>query len=176
MCDHIGRYVNTLFVCHVMSLGCLLFGGRNIRGWSADNRLVWIGMLELTCGRLDGSWIPGTERKHFRIFFPFHASITIGMGVIFLIINRVNKQIIPQTKVWIIKVIIKVWLSTKKPSTHYWIQQINKKLELPTFKESRIYSTSGWFYCTKLSQIWYLILGNIFSGKKMFSIFTISVV
>ena len=34
------------------------------------------------------------------------------MGVIFLITNRVNKQIIPQTKVWIIKV-IKVWLSKK---------------------------------------------------------------
>ena len=63
------------------------------------DRLVWIGMLELTCGRLDGSWITGTERKHFRIFFPFHASITIGMGVIFLITNKVNKQIIPQTKV-----------------------------------------------------------------------------
>ena len=29
----------------------------------------------------------------------------IGMGVIFLITNRVNKQIIPQTKVWIINVI-----------------------------------------------------------------------
>ena len=27
-------------------------------------------------------------------FFPFHASITIGMGVIFHITNRVNKQII----------------------------------------------------------------------------------
>ena len=36
---------------------------------------------------------------YFRIFFPFHASITIGMGVIFLITNRLNKQIIPQTKV-----------------------------------------------------------------------------
>ena len=31
----------------------------------------WIGMLELTCGRLDGSWITGTERKHFHIFFSF---------------------------------------------------------------------------------------------------------
>ena len=50
-------------------------------------------MLELTCGRLVGSWITGTERKHFRIFFPIYASITIGMGVIFLIANRVNKQI-----------------------------------------------------------------------------------
>ena len=27
----------------------------------------------------------------------FHAFITIGMGVIFLITNRLNKQIIPQT-------------------------------------------------------------------------------
>ena len=50
-------------------------------------------MLEITCGRLDGSWITGTERKHFHIFFPIYASITIGMGVIFLIDNRVNKQI-----------------------------------------------------------------------------------
>ena len=50
-------------------------------------------MLEITCGRLDGSWIRGTERKHFHIFFPISASITIGMGVIFLIANRVNKQI-----------------------------------------------------------------------------------
>ena len=48
-------------------------------------------MLELTCGRLVGSWITGTERKH--IFFPIYASITIGMRVIFLIANRVNKQI-----------------------------------------------------------------------------------
>ena len=50
-------------------------------------------MLEITCGRLDGSWIAGTERKHFHIFFPIYASITIMMGVIFLIANRVNKQI-----------------------------------------------------------------------------------
>ena len=70
-----------------------MFGGRYIRGWSADNRLVWIGMLEITCGRLDGSWITGTERNHSHIFFPIYASITIGMGVIFLIANRVNKQI-----------------------------------------------------------------------------------
>ena len=48
-------------------------------------------MLELTSGRLVGSWITGTERKH--IFFPVYASITIGIGVIFLIANRVNKQI-----------------------------------------------------------------------------------
>ena len=38
-----------------------------------------------------------TERKHFHIFFPFHASITIG--IIFLITYRVNKQFILQTKV-----------------------------------------------------------------------------
>ena len=40
----------------------------------------------------------GTGRKHFRLFFHFHASITIGMVVICLITNRINKQIIPQTK------------------------------------------------------------------------------
>ena len=45
-------------------------------------------MLELTCGRLVGSWITGTERKLSHIFFPIYASITIGMGVIFLIANR----------------------------------------------------------------------------------------
>ena len=50
-------------------------------------------MLELTCGRLVGSWITGSERKHFHIFFPIYTSITIGMRVIFLIANRVNKQI-----------------------------------------------------------------------------------
>ena len=50
-------------------------------------------MLELTCGRLVGSWITGSERKPFHIFFPIYASITIGMGVIFLIDNSVNKQI-----------------------------------------------------------------------------------
>ena len=68
-------------------------------GLQIYSKSTLLGMLELTCGRLDGSWITGTERKHFRIFFPFHASIIIGMGVIFLITNRVNKQIIPQTKV-----------------------------------------------------------------------------
>ena len=50
-------------------------------------------MLELTCGRLVGSWITGTESEQFHIFFPIYASITIGMGVIFLIANRGNKQI-----------------------------------------------------------------------------------
>ena len=35
-------------------------------------------MLELTCGRLVGSWITGTERKHFHIFFRIYASITRG--------------------------------------------------------------------------------------------------
>ena len=50
-------------------------------------------MLEITCGSLDGSWIRGTERNNFHIFFPISASITIGMGLIFLIAYRVNKQI-----------------------------------------------------------------------------------
>ena len=57
-------------------------------------------MLELTCGRLDGSFITRTERKRFHIFFPIYASITIGMGVIFLITNRVNKQINKPPRLW----------------------------------------------------------------------------
>ena len=40
----------------------------------------------------------GQKGNIFRLF-PFHVSITIGMGVIFLITNRVNKQIILQTKI-----------------------------------------------------------------------------
>ena len=42
-------------------------------GGPADNRLVWIGMLGLTFGRLVESWITGTERKHTHIFFPIYA-------------------------------------------------------------------------------------------------------
>ena len=41
-------------------------------------------MLELTCGRLVGSWITGTES----ICFDYYRD-----GGIFLITNRVNKQI-----------------------------------------------------------------------------------
>ena len=51
-------------------------------------------MLELTCGRGDGSWNTRRERKHFHVFFPSYASITIG--VIFPITNIENKQIILQ--------------------------------------------------------------------------------
>ena len=36
----------------------------------------------------------GQKGNIYACFFPFHASITIGTGVIFLITNRVNKQII----------------------------------------------------------------------------------
>ena len=34
--------------------------------------------------------LPGQKGTHFRIFFPIYASITIGIGVIFLITNRAN--------------------------------------------------------------------------------------
>ena len=33
------------------------------------------------------------QKGNILIYFPIYASITIGMGVIFLIANRVNKQI-----------------------------------------------------------------------------------
>ena len=35
----------------------------------------------------------GQKGNNSHIFFPIYASITIGMGVIFLIANRGNKQI-----------------------------------------------------------------------------------
>ena len=35
----------------------------------------------------------GDRKETFSYVFPIYASITIGMGVIFLIANRVNKQI-----------------------------------------------------------------------------------
>ena len=41
----------------------------------------------------------GQKGNIFVYFFPFHAFITIGVGVIFLVTNRLNKQIISQTKV-----------------------------------------------------------------------------
>ena len=43
----------------------LLFSGRYVRGWCADNRQVWIGQRVLPRGRLDGSLITGSKRKHF---------------------------------------------------------------------------------------------------------------
>ena len=53
----------------------LLFGDRDIRGGPLTTG---------KCGWLDGSWITVAERKHFRnISHTFHASITIGMVVIF---------------------------------------------------------------------------------------------
>ena len=45
-------------------------------------------------------WMDNGDRKRtFSNFFPFHASITIGMGVIIFKTNSVNEQIILQTKV-----------------------------------------------------------------------------
>ena len=45
------------------------------------------------------------QRGNIFILFPFHSSITIWIGVILLITNRVNKQIILQTKVGIIVIL-----------------------------------------------------------------------
>ena len=45
-------------------------------------------------------WMDNGDRKEtFSYCFPFHASITIGMGVIIFKTNSVNEQIILQTKV-----------------------------------------------------------------------------
>ena len=80
-------------------------------------------------GRMD-NWITGTERKHFHIHFPFRASITIGLGVIFLITNSVNKQIILEeslnhksnTTILNIK---------EKTNTPLWNSPLNKAIFIP---------------------------------------------
>ena len=39
-------------------------------------------MLELTCGRLDGSWITETGRKHFHIFFPCEYIVRLSRNIL----------------------------------------------------------------------------------------------
>ena len=80
MCGHC-RYANTLLVC------------------------LWRNVLGLACCACVDR-VAGTNMCH-GLRGPFHASITIGMGVIFVITNRVNMQIILQTKVGITKVTLK---------------------------------------------------------------------
>ena len=62
--------------------------------------------------------------------FACHSSMVIS-----LITNKVSKQIILQTKVWIIKFILKLWLSRKKWTHNYGIYDI-KKSKWPTFKQA----------------------------------------
>ena len=85
-----------------------------------DNRLLWIGMLELTRGWLDGSWITGAERKQFDIFFPCYATITIWIGVIFLITNRVNKANYTSNKSLNHKIYTKIFTIKEKANTPLW--------------------------------------------------------
>ena len=56
----------------------------------------------------------------------------------------------------------------EKTNTPIWNSADEQNLKLLTFKQSHVYSTSGFFYTTKFSQIWCLYSGTIL--KKLFSI------
>ena len=56
----------------------------------------------------------------------------------------------------------------EKTNTPIWNSADEQNLKLLTFKQSHIYSTSGFFYTTKFSQIWCVVFRN--NLKKMFSI------
>ena len=56
----------------------------------------------------------GQKRNLFISFCLFHTSTTIGMEVFFVITNRLNKQILLQTILCIIKVKTTFWLSQQE--------------------------------------------------------------
>ena len=68
-----------------------MFGGRYIRGWSADNRQVRIGKRELTCGRMV---VHGLRGQKGNIFFPFagyfHYYRELGYVFLEVMVNYVN--------------------------------------------------------------------------------------
>ena len=57
----------------------------------------------------------------------------------------------------------------EKTNTPFWNSADEQNLKLLTFKQSHVYSTSGFFYTTKFSQIWCVVFRNNFR-KKLFSI------
>ena len=48
----------------------------------------------------------------------------------------------------------------EKTNTPIWNSADEQNLKLLTFKQSHIYSTSGFFYTTKFSQIWCVVFRN----------------
>ena len=56
----------------------------------------------------------------------------------------------------------------EKTNTPFWNSADEQNLKILTFKQSHVYSTSGFFYTTKFSQIWCVVFRN--NLKKLFSI------
>ena len=59
----------------------------------------------------------------------------------------------------------------EKTNTPFWNSADEQNLKLLTFKQSHVYSTSGFFYTTKFSQIWCVVFRN--NLKKCFQLLLI---
>ena len=60
----------------------------------------------------------------------------------------------------------------EKTNTPFWNSADEQNLKILTFKQSHVYSTSGFFYTTKFSQIWCVVFRNNLK-KKCFQLFLI---
>ena len=60
----------------------------------------------------------------------------------------------------------------EKTNTPIWNSADEQNLKLLTFQQSHVYSTSGFFYTTKFSQIWCFVFRNNFK-KDCFQLFLI---
>ena len=65
-----------------------------------------------------------------------------------------------------------IYIYVKKSNTPFWNSADEQNLKLLTFKQSHIYSTSGFFYTTKFSQIWCVVFRNNLK-KKCFQLLLI---
>ena len=65
-----------------------------------------------------------------------------------------------------------IHIYVKKSYTPFWNSADEQNLKLLTFKQSHIYSTSGFFYTTKFSQIWCVVFRNNLK-KKCFQLLLI---
>ena len=65
-----------------------------------------------------------------------------------------------------------IYIYVKKTNTPFWNSADEQNLKILTFKQSHVYSTSGFFYTTKFSQIWCVVFRNNFL-KKLFQLLLI---
>ena len=56
--------------------------------------------------------------------------------------------------------LLPIHIYVKKTKTPFWSSADEQNLKLPTFQQSHVYSTFGFFYTTKFSQIWCLVFRN----------------
>ena len=65
-----------------------------------------------------------------------------------------------------------IYIYVKKTNTPFWNSADEQNLKILTFKQSHVYSTSGFFYTTKFSQIWCVVFRNNLK-KYCFQLFLI---